>query len=287
MTVHGAKGLEAPVVDAGRHHDRAGGTDAIPAAAVAAARIGRAARIRRRAWPGCRKKLDDTGVTAAARARAITASENEYRRLLYVAMTRAADRLVVCGSIGEKAAPRGCWYELIDQGLSASGILIDEAGRRRRDDREALPQVRAGHGRCASAAARDACSPRRRRAWLTQAVTETARVAPIKPSRLRRRSGGVRTCSDAREARRRALARGNIVHRLMQSLPEVPHDTRRGCGAPATSRAQDTDFSETEREEIAEPGARHSRPTRASLRCLRRAAAPRCRSSAGVGGPHR
>ena len=77
------------------------------------------------AW--LRNKRDDTPVTAAARSNAIL-ERNEYRRLLYVAMTRAADRLVVCGSIGEMAAPPGCWYELIDRGLSASGLLIEEDG---------------------------------------------------------------------------------------------------------------------------------------------------------------
>ena len=28
-------------------------------------------------------------------------------------MTRAADRLVVCGSDGERERPQGCWYDLI------------------------------------------------------------------------------------------------------------------------------------------------------------------------------
>ena len=55
-------------------------------------------------------------------------SENEYRRLLYVAMTRAADRLIVCGSVGVKNMPPGCWYDLIKQGLDATGLLIEEPG---------------------------------------------------------------------------------------------------------------------------------------------------------------
>ena len=65
---------------------------------------------------------------AVARAAIVALAENEYRRLLYVAMTRAADRLVVCGSVGERASPLGCWYRLAEQGLSATGELTEEDG---------------------------------------------------------------------------------------------------------------------------------------------------------------
>ncbi len=41
-------------------------------------------------------------------------------------MTRAADRLVVCGAVGKQAMPAGCWYQLIQQGLEASGSLVEE-----------------------------------------------------------------------------------------------------------------------------------------------------------------
>jgi ATP-dependent helicase/nuclease subunit A len=50
-------------------------------------------------------------------------------------------------------------------------------------------------------------------------------VAPIKPSGFvddPAKAGH----SDARDARRRAIARGNMVHRLMQSLPGIPEAER-------------------------------------------------------------
>ena len=34
-------------------------------------------------------------------------AEEEYRRLLYVAMTRASDRLYVCGTLKERATDTG------------------------------------------------------------------------------------------------------------------------------------------------------------------------------------
>ncbi len=46
------------------------------------------------------------------------AAEEEYRRLLYVAMTRAADHLIVCGYRGPKENP-DCWHQMIKRALAA------------------------------------------------------------------------------------------------------------------------------------------------------------------------
>jgi ATP-dependent helicase/nuclease subunit A len=46
------------------------------------------------------------------------AEAREQHRLLYVALTRAEDRLVVCGWQGRRAVPGGCWYRLVEQGFS-------------------------------------------------------------------------------------------------------------------------------------------------------------------------
>ena len=69
---------------------------------------------------------DEIEPITRARVNAATAVENEYRRLLYVAMTRAADRLVVCGALGKQAMPPGCWYQLVQDGLTASELLVEE-----------------------------------------------------------------------------------------------------------------------------------------------------------------
>jgi ATP-dependent helicase/nuclease subunit A len=195
-----------------------------------------------------RKKLDDTAVTATARAAAIAANENEYRRLLYVAMTRAADRLVVCGSIGEKKAPSGCWYELVEQGLSASGLLVEEAGDVRdipvKRYRKFTPEVT-----LAQPPKRQALQFALLPPWLMQNVAEAARIAPIKPSGFVDDPTAAGLVG-ARDARRQALARGTIVHRLMQSLPDVPPERRAEAARRHIAR-QETDFSAAECEEIA------------------------------------
>ncbi len=47
----------------------------------------------------------------------------EYLRLLYVGMTRAEDHLVICGYQGNSKIPENCWYELIRKSLQEIGSL--------------------------------------------------------------------------------------------------------------------------------------------------------------------
>ena len=51
-------------------------------------------------------------------------TEDEYRRLLYVAMTRAADRLIVGGCMpgNMNTVRKHSWYDLIVKGLANSGL---------------------------------------------------------------------------------------------------------------------------------------------------------------------
>src|SRR5690606_13724549 len=114
MTVHGAKGLEAPLVILAD-------TTTIP--------DGRGTRLHDLpgseafVWAG--KKEFDSGREQAARDAAAEAREAEYRRLLYVALTRAADALVVCGAEGRNALKDGCWYRLVRDALQ--GELVPAA----------------------------------------------------------------------------------------------------------------------------------------------------------------
>ena len=68
-------------------------------------------------FPGRASREDP--LTREARAQARTAQEEEYRRLLYVAMTRAEDRLYVCGWQGRDKPPEDCWYALVRSGLKS------------------------------------------------------------------------------------------------------------------------------------------------------------------------
>ena len=209
MTVHGAKGLEAPIVILAD-------TTTVPKGPreprmlrlpVANAAPGTPERL---IWAG--RKADDPVPVAAARASAVREAEDEHRRLLYVAMTRAADRLVIAGSRGVNRIPAGCWYELVSDALKPDAIEQTAAEGSVWRWRQAGAEAAAG-APVPVAADPDHAAP----AWLHDAVRSTARSAPaVSPSLA---LGP--TTADAR-----ALARGRIVHRLLQALPALAPERR-------------------------------------------------------------
>ncbi|GAB2179605.1 double-strand break repair helicase AddA [Dongia sp. agr-C8] len=101
MTVHGAKGLQAPIVflaDKPQFDNRSTGLFWIPGAGSELP-----------LWSPRRQA--DVALTARARAEMQRKRREESNRLLYVALTRAEDRLYVCGRLGLRAAPD--WHELV------------------------------------------------------------------------------------------------------------------------------------------------------------------------------
>jgi ATP-dependent helicase/nuclease subunit A len=213
MTVHGAKGLEAPIViladtmtpPAGPRHPRL-------------LTLGGAATI----WAG--RKADDSPAVAGARQDALAEAEHEYRRLLYVAMTRAADRLIVCGAEGERKRPDGCWYDLIRAPLEP--FLVEET-----DSAEKVLRYRKS-GVAPAPVAPDSGAEEAQRcelpSWLRElAPAEAMRAAPLSPSSAFDEEIGRTAAAGATAAdRQHALDRGRIVHRLLQSLPDIPSARR-------------------------------------------------------------
>lgn len=119
MTVHASKGLEAPIVflpDTCSPSASGGSRDPLtrldPASAAGSRDNGVAY-----AWT-IKGASDLDAIQAAKRAKARRETE-EHNRLLYVAMTRAEDRLYVCGFEGAKGRGAGCWYDLIRDGLKS------------------------------------------------------------------------------------------------------------------------------------------------------------------------
>ena len=90
MTVHGAKGLEAPIVILA---DTTTPPKGPREPRMLSLSVANAAPGTPTGWSGPDAKADDPEPVAAARAAAVREAEDEYRRLLYVAMTRAAERL--------------------------------------------------------------------------------------------------------------------------------------------------------------------------------------------------
>jgi ATP-dependent helicase/nuclease subunit A len=223
MTVHGAKGLEAPIVIlADTTTNPAGPRE--PRLLTLAAPAGSAPETPAPlAWVTARAEDVPTASTARASARA--AAEDEHRRLLYVALTRAADRLVVCGARGEKPAPAGCWYELVHDAL-ASGAATAPADAGEGDvwrwqKSPALALV-AAETSIADTPAQERPDP----AWLGAPVAREIRAATVlRPSAAyaasSRFSGGANATDIGA-----ALLRGSRTHRLLEALPAVPAAAR-------------------------------------------------------------
>ncbi|MDP3546445.1 MAG: double-strand break repair helicase AddA [Phreatobacter sp.] len=236
MTVHGAKGLEADIVfladtmgKPGSHHD--------PKIFAIAPPNAPADTPPRLVWSPSSKT--DIDIVAAARQQSREAQAEEYRRLLYVAMTRAADRLIVCG-----ARPRrpdsDVWYEIIARTIGPEAVE-EEA-----DDGEGPvkrwrkgPAVRpVSHPVSVDTRATTALPD-----WLTRpapAVTAPARA--LTPSAAGGHQDLPATATPASLARREAaLRRGTIVHRLLQSLPDLPPEGRAEAAARFLAARSDID----------------------------------------------
>jgi ATP-dependent helicase/nuclease subunit A len=224
MTVHGAKGLEANTViladtttlPAGAHPPKL--LELVDGAIV---------------W--AKGKAEDVEAMAAARQDALDAARDEYRRLLYVAMTRAAERLVVCGAQGDRKIPDGCWYQLVRDALEGECVseeADDKNGTVLRYRKHEAPPA------TTMVAAKEP-SPQSTSlpAWLGHS-------APVESPALRT----VTPSSAAEEDDRRApagagvnaaLLRGSLAHRLLQALPDIPPARRLAAALYYLTRAGD------------------------------------------------
>lgn len=205
MTVHGAKGLEAPIVilpDTLRiDRDRAG--------EVLVTGDGTAL------WT--QPKAESPGALTAAREAKARADREERQRLLYVAMTRAESWLIVCGA-GERPAKGGTWYDHVEAGLRAAGAetLPTPEGEGLR-----LLHGDWGAGEIAKSAS-DVTIPAEVADWMRIPVPTPARPdPPLSPSDL----GGAKALPGAAGLdEERALTRGIRLHRLLEVLPSEPSE---------------------------------------------------------------
>jgi len=246
MTVHGAKGLEAPIVVlADTTTPPAGPPQRQPRLLALAQATSHSPTCF--VWAGV--KATDTAPVAAARERARREAEDEYRRLLYVAMTRAIDRLVICGADGERARPEGCWWNLVFAALKPP-VSVEEGA----DDgdgkvwryRKTPPFA----GKTFAAAA-PAPSTDERPPWLDRdASAEPPPVRLVSPALAYDETAPMRAAADrSRIDRDKALARGVAVHRLLQSLPDIPSAARAEAARRHLDRTA-AEFSAEERETI-------------------------------------
>jgi ATP-dependent helicase/nuclease subunit A len=219
MTVHGAKGLEAPIVflpDTMQLPD-----PQIPMLWTDAD-----------ALPLWRPRKEFATAHYAGERQALLRRElQEYRRLLYVALTRAQDRLYVCGWETRDTKGGETWHTLCRAGWTGlatpfefdAAALIGErdgwAGEGLRlEMAQSAPPIRDA---AAVAAPMLGDVP----VWLDRpAPDEPDPPRPLVPSL----PGGIEpaTLSPLAETGRDRFKRGLLVHRLLQVLPELPPEER-------------------------------------------------------------
>jgi len=238
MTVHGAKGLEAPIVIlADTMTPPAGPRPPRLLSLAGSAPV----------WAG--RKADDAGAMAAARQVALREAEDEYRRLLYVAMTRAADRLIICGAEGQRRRPQGCWYDLVRDPLNHLLTEADDNGEKVLRYCAETPAPALPVGEIVPAKP----TPQPLPDWLRQPVAlEVPPPAAISPSSAFEDAIGHSAGEATQSAteRQKALARGRLLHRLMQSLPDIPPERRKYAAERYLAKAA-IGFDPAERTEIA------------------------------------
>ncbi len=265
MTVHGAKGLQAPLVilpDTTAMPPEDGTVLWAPDPVTG---------IEVPLWSP-RKELRCAAAERLRGAVAVRRTE-EHNRLLYVALTRAEDRLVVCGWEPRKGVPEACWYSLVARGFEALGAIASPLS----STPPPAPPARGGESFGAGFNSPSPCGrgpgggvsqdqtvlrhqvpqtvplrPERAHdatpaeplpAWAGHAPLwrpappppEPVRPEPLAPSRPEGvELGPVPASSSPLAARGGAsrFRRGRVVHALLQHLPSLPRD-RRAAAATA------------------------------------------------------
>ncbi|CAM5217484.1 hypothetical protein ARD30_06760 [Bosea thiooxidans] len=238
MTVHGSKGLEAKIVILADLGIEPGAKRLPKILAVPAQRAGLVP-----IWPPA--SAEDTQATAAAKAKVVAQMVEEHHRLLYVAMTRAEDRLIVCGAQAKGEAPNGSWYAMIAEGLAQSAAGLDAIG----EGEDATLRFSVTPPAPAEAGeTRPAERPPSAPEWLARPVEREAEpVPPLKPSNALSAADGEERPGDG-PFLAEAAAAGRLAHLLLQLLPDLPAERRaatadvlaqaRGGALPAERRAR-------------------------------------------------
>lgn len=239
MTVHGAKGLQAPIVFVAEQRRQKpnrpglfwlGERMDLPALEIPV-------------WVA-RRELD-VEVTASARGEVDRRGQEEENRLLYVALTRAEDRLYVCGWRGDRNSAQASWHDHVSDALTDMLRLGDPGLRQGASDwrgeegwdgdwlQVTTPQQDAPRDMAAkSGLPLDLTLPYLD--WALQpAEAEPDPPRPLIPSRPSSEAGtaesGGPLLSPLGRDQGFRFQRGLVIHKLFQLLPDLPVAERRSA----------------------------------------------------------
>lgn len=238
MTVHGSKGLQAPIV-------------IMPDTILSSS----SKKPNRLIWPDktgadvplwSARKDDDPQEFSVLYQKLVMQQDQEYNRLLYVAMTRAADRLYVAGYKGSKSAMDHSWYMLVKAGFERmDGVQALEDGILRYEN------VQEGLADRKKTVAVQSVEEDAVPGWLFEkAGAEPMPPRPLVPSRPSEEAQAEPSALSPLDAGRDyRFRRGAVTHKLLQFLPDFD-DSKRESAARAFVEAQGRDLPESVRGEI-------------------------------------
>ena len=225
MTVHGAKGLESPVVILPDCAQRQGGGFGTKLLHLEPGPL---------AWPPAAGDETDV-IRDALEARKMHEAE-EANRLLYVALTRAETWLIVAASGGLGKSDDGSWYKIVADAMEGMGAApltvpgLEETGLRLQTGD--WPEGAKPDGKVSARTALPA--------WAT---TQPATPAKDKPARAPSDLGGAKALPGVGDDTATALQRGRITHLLLEHLPRLPEPAW-PAAAPGIAALEATDITE-------------------------------------------
>jgi ATP-dependent helicase/nuclease subunit A len=171
----------------------------------------------------------------------------EHWRLLYVGLTRAAEHLVIAGTLPRHGVAENSWHRTTSAAMDSLGSDVAESdlwGEIRRWSRAGAATPRKRQSRVELA-------PPGRPAWLdSPAPQEETPPRPLAPSAMQDTDPSPPPSPE----QRRAARRGTLLHALFDRLPAVAPQERRGCALAWLERNGVADAGE--RIEIADAALR-------------------------------
>lgn len=250
MTVHGAKGLEAEIVFLPDTCSSKSASQSESLLTVSSPKLPESkvhADLSQTMLWSLPKKSHLTALRSARETIKIDAQE-EQLRLLYVAMTRARDRLYISGFEGTRGRGSDCWYNLIEEGLA------DKLEEFKQEDGSVVRQLKTGDHDAVKQpenTEKESKPTPPRPDWAeTRATSEPVRTIPVAPSSVI----PYHTPDDDEETLPAEPAllspktlgsdgrfiRGRLVHKLLEYLPDIsPKDRQKAAETLANHHGKD------------------------------------------------
>jgi len=240
MTVHGSKGLQAPIVFL---------PDTVRLVPPKADSI---------LWPHktglslplvapSKDAAPDTALDALDLIR--RQQDEEYRRLLYVAMTRAEERLYIAGYTGKRKPAEGgttpYWYDDVRRAFEARrdayGDVVESPSGVPDDQGRDKPVLRLSSVRTAAPdkVAKETAGPASAHPALPPYFYKKAPEEPFPPQPLvpsRPSEAEPAAASPLSQGDTSRFKRGTVTHRLLQTLPDLPSGRRQAAAEQFVAR---------------------------------------------------